>query len=174
MRPAQRAEDPVRFVVVIGKEGHIVTETLISGNPWLVQTAVEALRRWVYQPTLVNGRQDDVRSFESGATATRCSARRGASSRTDARHAANGHAPDALHAATGDAAAARHAADASHAANGAVSGAGPAGFSVPRQISEHPADCDFLSARVPGGGNRGLPAGETRVRIICVFARLKA
>src|ERR1019366_10694445 len=22
------------------------------------------------------------------------------------------------------------------------------------QISEHPADCDFLSARVPGGGNR--------------------
>jgi protein TonB len=60
MRPAHRAEDPVRFVVVIGKEGHIVTETLISGNPWLVQTAVEALRRWVYQPTLANGRQVDV------------------------------------------------------------------------------------------------------------------
>ena len=54
------AEGPMRFVVVIGKDGHIVSQTLISGNPWLLQTAVEALRRWVYQPTLVNGRPVEV------------------------------------------------------------------------------------------------------------------
>jgi len=54
------AEGPMRFVVVIGKDGHIVRQTLISGNPWLLQTAVEALRRWVYQPTLVNGRPVEV------------------------------------------------------------------------------------------------------------------
>lgn len=35
-------EAPMRFVVVIGKDGHIVREFFISGNIWLVQTAVEA------------------------------------------------------------------------------------------------------------------------------------
>jgi len=50
-------EGPMRFVVVIGKDGRVVSQTLISGNPWLLQTAIEALRQWVYQPTLVSGRQ---------------------------------------------------------------------------------------------------------------------
>ena len=47
-------EPPMRFVVVIGNDGRIGTEILISGNPWLVQTAVAALREWVYEPTIVN------------------------------------------------------------------------------------------------------------------------
>jgi protein TonB len=37
-----------------------VRETHIGGNLWLVQTAVEALRRWVYQPTIVNGTPVEV------------------------------------------------------------------------------------------------------------------
>jgi tetratricopeptide (TPR) repeat protein len=49
-------EDPLRFVVVIGADGRMVRETLVSGNPWLVPSALEALRQWVYQPTLVNGK----------------------------------------------------------------------------------------------------------------------
>jgi len=53
-------EGPMRFVVVIGQDGRVVSHTLISGNPWLLQTAVEALRRWVYQPTVVHGRQVEV------------------------------------------------------------------------------------------------------------------
>jgi protein TonB len=47
-------EPPMRFVVVIGNDGRIGKEILISGNPWLTQTAVAALREWVYEPTLVN------------------------------------------------------------------------------------------------------------------------
>ena len=53
-------EGPLRFVVVIGKDGHIVGETSISGIPWLVSIAREALHRWVCQPTLVNGTQVEV------------------------------------------------------------------------------------------------------------------
>jgi len=45
----------LRFVVVIGKEGRIVREILINGSAWLSRSAVKALRRWVYEPTLVNG-----------------------------------------------------------------------------------------------------------------------
>jgi len=45
----------LRFVVVIGKDGRVIRETLVSGNPWFAPTAVEALRQWVYEPTLVNG-----------------------------------------------------------------------------------------------------------------------
>jgi hypothetical protein len=53
--PADWPEEPsMRFVVVIGNDGRIVREVLISGNPWLTQTAVAALREWVYEPTLVN------------------------------------------------------------------------------------------------------------------------
>ena len=53
--PADLAQEPpMRFVVVIGNDGRISREVLISGNRWLVQTAVAALREWVYEPTLVN------------------------------------------------------------------------------------------------------------------------
>jgi len=53
-------EGPMRFVIVIGKDGHVANQTFISGNPWLVQPAIEALRRWVYQPTLVEGSPVEV------------------------------------------------------------------------------------------------------------------
>jgi tetratricopeptide (TPR) repeat protein len=52
--PESPDEPPMRFVVVIGNDGRKGTEILISGNPWLVQTAVAALREWVYEPTLVD------------------------------------------------------------------------------------------------------------------------
>ena len=44
----------MRFVVVIGNDGRIGREIFISGNPWLTQMAVAALREWVYEPTLVD------------------------------------------------------------------------------------------------------------------------
>lgn len=44
----------MRFVVAIGSDGRIGTALLISGDPWLTQTAVAALREWVYEPTMVN------------------------------------------------------------------------------------------------------------------------
>jgi hypothetical protein len=54
------AEERLRFVVVIGKDGRIAREVLIDGNPWLRQAAVEALRRWVYAPAIVNGEAVEV------------------------------------------------------------------------------------------------------------------
>jgi cytochrome c-type biogenesis protein CcmH/NrfG len=53
-------DDRLRFVVVIGKDGHIVREILIDGSSWLRRAAVEALGRWVYEPTLVNGEPVEV------------------------------------------------------------------------------------------------------------------
>jgi tetratricopeptide (TPR) repeat protein len=50
----------LRFVVVIGKDGRVVRETLVSGHPGLAPAAVEALRQWVYEPTLVNGKPVEV------------------------------------------------------------------------------------------------------------------
>jgi protein TonB len=59
--PAESPEEPpMRFVVVIGNAGRIGTEILISGNPWLAQTAVAALREWVYEPTLVDEKPVEV------------------------------------------------------------------------------------------------------------------
>ena len=50
----------LRFVVVIGKDGRVVRETLVSGHPGLAPAAVEALHQWVYEPTLVNGKPVEV------------------------------------------------------------------------------------------------------------------
>ncbi len=45
----------VRFTAVIDKEGHISKLTLVSGHPLLVTSAQEAVQKWVYRPTLLNG-----------------------------------------------------------------------------------------------------------------------
>ena len=39
----------------ISKEGIIENLTVISGHPLLVPAALEAVKQWVYQPTLLNG-----------------------------------------------------------------------------------------------------------------------
>jgi len=49
-----QSENPLRFVIVIGRDGHIVEEIFIAGNLWLRKAAVAALRQWVYELTLVN------------------------------------------------------------------------------------------------------------------------
>jgi len=55
------ADQPIlRFVVVIGKDGRVVRETLVSGNPWLASAAIQTLHQWVYQPTLVSGTPVEV------------------------------------------------------------------------------------------------------------------
>ncbi len=45
----------VRFNVIIGKDGHITDTNLVSGHPLLVDAAQEAVKQWVYRPTLLNG-----------------------------------------------------------------------------------------------------------------------
>lgn len=50
-----RIQGTVRFNVVIAKDGTIQNLMLVSGHPLLVPPAQEAVRQWVYQPTLLNG-----------------------------------------------------------------------------------------------------------------------
>ena len=45
----------MRFNITIGKDGHVGNVTLISGHPLLVPAAQEAVKQWVYRPTLLNG-----------------------------------------------------------------------------------------------------------------------
>jgi TonB family protein len=50
----------VRFHLIIGKDGHVSNVTLISGHPLLAAAAQEAVKQWVYRPTLLNGDPTEV------------------------------------------------------------------------------------------------------------------
>jgi protein TonB len=40
---------------VINKEGAIAELKVVSGHPLLIQAALEAVKQWRYQPTMLNG-----------------------------------------------------------------------------------------------------------------------
>lgn len=50
-----RISGTVRFTAIIGREGTIQNLQLISGHPLLVPAAQEAVKQWVYRPTLLSG-----------------------------------------------------------------------------------------------------------------------
>jgi tetratricopeptide (TPR) repeat protein len=50
----------VRFTAIIGKDGHILNLQLVSGHPLLVAAATEAVKQYVYRPTLLNGSPVEV------------------------------------------------------------------------------------------------------------------
>jgi TonB family protein len=51
----RRTQGAVKFRVTIGNNGHVIGVRLISGNPLLGRPAMQAVRQWVYEPTMVNG-----------------------------------------------------------------------------------------------------------------------
>ncbi|HEX4543745.1 MAG TPA: energy transducer TonB, partial [Candidatus Acidoferrum sp.] len=55
-----RIQGVVRLHVIIAKDGSITQLEVISGHPLLQQAAVDAVRQWVYQPTLLQGRPVEV------------------------------------------------------------------------------------------------------------------
>lgn len=50
-----RIQGVVHLTAVIGKEGNVANLAVISGHPLLVPPALDAVRQWVYQKTLLNG-----------------------------------------------------------------------------------------------------------------------
>jgi protein TonB len=50
----------VRFTAIIGKDGTIQNLQLVSGHPMLVQSATEAVKQWIYKPTLLNDEPVEV------------------------------------------------------------------------------------------------------------------
>lgn len=50
----------VKFSAIIGKDGTVQQLDVIMGHPILVAPAMEAVRQWVYRPTLLNGNPVEV------------------------------------------------------------------------------------------------------------------
>lgn len=50
----------VELAAVIGKDGTIQNLTVVKGHPLLVQAALDAVKNWVYRPTLLNGNPVEV------------------------------------------------------------------------------------------------------------------
>jgi len=55
-----RISGTVRLVAIIGKGGAIENLQVSAGHPLLVPAAVEAVKQWLYQPTLLSGEPVDV------------------------------------------------------------------------------------------------------------------
>jgi TonB family protein len=59
---AARVQGLVKLLAVIGKDGTVQQLEVISGHPLLVPSALDAVRQWVYEPTLLNGNPVDVQT----------------------------------------------------------------------------------------------------------------
>ncbi len=55
-----RVQGTVRIHAIIGTDGTVQELRVLSGNPLLVNAAREAVTRWRYQPTLLNGEPVEV------------------------------------------------------------------------------------------------------------------
>jgi protein TonB len=49
-----RVSGVVKLMGIISREGRIIQLQVLSGHPLLIAAAVDAVRQWVYQPTLLN------------------------------------------------------------------------------------------------------------------------
>jgi TonB family protein len=50
-----RIQGVVKLRVTIAKDGTVQNIMVLSGHPLLVPAALDAVKQWVYQPTLLNG-----------------------------------------------------------------------------------------------------------------------
>ena len=55
-----RIQGVVKLNAIISRDGTIMNLSVISGHPLLVPAAMEAVKQWVYQPTLLNGEPVEV------------------------------------------------------------------------------------------------------------------
>ena len=52
---AARVQGVVQLAVLIGKDGTVQEIHSLGGPPMLIQAAMDAVKLWVYKPTLLNG-----------------------------------------------------------------------------------------------------------------------
>jgi protein TonB len=50
-----QAAGSVQVQVMISEDGRVIEATSISGHPLLRSAAVDAARKWVFKPTMLNG-----------------------------------------------------------------------------------------------------------------------
>jgi TonB family protein len=57
-----RIQGVVKLEAIVARDGTIANLTVLSGHPLLVPAAIEAVRQWQYQQTLLNGEPVEVRT----------------------------------------------------------------------------------------------------------------
>ena len=57
-----RIQGVVKLNATIAKDGTMQHLEVISGHPMLIPAALDAVRQWVYQPTLLNGQPVEVQT----------------------------------------------------------------------------------------------------------------
>jgi TonB family protein len=57
---AARVQGSVVLHAIIGKDGTMQELSVLSGSPMLTQSAIDAVRQWVYEPYLLNGEPTEV------------------------------------------------------------------------------------------------------------------
>jgi periplasmic protein TonB len=57
---ANHIQGVVRLTLVLYNDGRVMHVLLVSGHPLLVQEAEDAVKQWMYSPTLVNGTPVEV------------------------------------------------------------------------------------------------------------------
>ena len=57
-----RIQGVVKLSAIIAKDGTVQHLEAISGHPLLIEAALDAVRQWVYQPTLLNGQPVEVQT----------------------------------------------------------------------------------------------------------------
>jgi protein TonB len=50
-----RVAGTVKLIGIVGRDGRVQQLQVISGHPLLIQAALDAVRQWLYHPTLLNG-----------------------------------------------------------------------------------------------------------------------
>jgi len=55
-----RVQGIVELQATIGTDGHVIDLKVVRGHPLLVQAALDAVKQWVYRPTLLNGQPVEV------------------------------------------------------------------------------------------------------------------
>lgn len=55
-----RVSGTVHLIGVVAKDGTIQQLQVVSGNPLLVGAALDAVRQWVYRPTVLNNEVVEV------------------------------------------------------------------------------------------------------------------
>ena len=55
-----RTEGAVQLHAIISRDGRITSLEVISGHPYLVKAALDAVRQWRYRPTMLNGEPVEV------------------------------------------------------------------------------------------------------------------
>jgi len=55
-----RISGTVELSAIIGKDGRVQDLKVVRGHPLLVQSALDAVKNWIYKPTLLNGEPVEV------------------------------------------------------------------------------------------------------------------